>query len=202
MTGRDYNGNLMTASDYSLRAAGIVIGLLPAGGATLRFGAMVINRTSLVTAKWIRHLPISKIDDMTRAAGMILANPVGAIGEGAAAIIRYRSLFTDSERFNAMMSAIRPYNSFLTKAGRKLTDHPEALGFKNNEALRRVLRKDGDINRAAQNLVERILLEGKTRMGHHNTLKTDVHEFILPNGVGARFHLSTYEFITFIKANP
>jgi hypothetical protein len=201
MTGRDYNGNVMTASDYSLRAAGIVIGLLPAGAATLRFGAMAVNRASLVTAKWIRRLPIAKVDEMAKAAGLILANPVGAVGEGIAAIIRYRRIFPDFERFQAMMSAISPHNSQFTKAGRALTKHPEVLGFDSDRTLRAVYNRPADLNLAAQALVERILTHGKQSKIYMQTIGAEVIEFVLPNRVAARFSKDNFEFITFIKAN-
>ncbi len=54
-TGKDYTGQEMRSMDYGLRAAGVVLAIIPVGG-VLRYGSVIVDRAMEVGAKIIRGL--------------------------------------------------------------------------------------------------------------------------------------------------
>lgn len=84
-----------------------------------------------------------------------------------------------------------------TNAGRALTKHPNIVGAQDAAELAgRFVHQDG-INKAAAEALKAIMRHG-TRATKYTRAFGYVVEFKLPNGLGARFHALTSEFIGFL----
>ena len=84
-----------------------------------------------------------------------------------------------------------------THAGRALTKHPNIVGAQNAaELVQRYENQDG-LNKAAAATLKYIMRNG-TRITKHTKAFGQVVEFKLPDGLGARFHAETHEFIGFL----
>ena len=198
LTGHNYAGIKMEAGEYALYAAGIVIGMLPASRAILKFGALIIDRPLLFLSGMLHKVPALR-SPIVKVAGQLLGNEIGGIGTGIEAIAKYRKLLSDNAQLERMLSALRPHNSLLTVAGRKFSHHWQSFGFGSALEFQTTYRTQRELNLAGEKLVYQALTEGKPANRFQQTLNLEVTDFMLPNGIAARFSAVDNTFITFVK---
>lgn len=82
----------------------------------------------------------------------------------------------------------------LTVSGRALTKHQNAAGFQTGVELSQALRSPAALNAAANDVVSAIITSGTRTVSRDGK----VVNVVLESGIGARFSVTTGEFITFL----
>lgn len=100
-----------------------------------------------------------------------------------------------SENAALLAAANAPFKqTALTVSGRALTKHPNAAGFQTGVELSQAFRSPAALNAAASNVVSGIITNGTRTVSRDGK----VMSIALKSGIGARFSVTTGDFITFL----
>ena len=85
-----------------------------------------------------------------------------------------------------------------TQVGRALTKHPGVAGFNSFDDMMNTLKTPAAVNQAASAALKNIMRNGTRTVEHAPTLGTNVIQYRLPNGFGARWNMEG-GFVGFIN---
>ena len=124
-----------------------------------------------------------------------LTPTMGAVGETAAGLTG----LLQNQMYKTAIQQM--FNSNMSKLARELTKHPNIAGYKTFDELKKVYRTDQALHELAKQLLKYIMRNGRVVENLNHPRWGHIKDFILPDGKGARFSVTTKEFLHWLGRN-